>query len=135
MYCLDDGIALVDGPAAVDEPATALFPETSTGQHAGNTDETAILTHSSDGSTANRGLDKRLVIGGMGLVTVLTAGFLAYRYVVATTARSVNLIAVLPFENRSSNSDTEYLSDRLTDSLIYRLSHLPYRRVRSGEAS
>jgi len=36
---------------------------------------------------------------------------------------------VLPFENRSGNSDTDYLSDGLTDSLIYRLSQLPNLKV------
>jgi len=38
-------------------------------------------------------------------------------------------IAILPFENKSNASDTEYLSDGLAESLIYRLSQLPNLKV------
>ncbi|HSE34017.1 MAG TPA: protein kinase [Pyrinomonadaceae bacterium] len=38
-------------------------------------------------------------------------------------------IAILPFENRSSAPDSEYLSDGLAESLIYRLSQLPNLKV------
>ena len=41
----------------------------------------------------------------------------------------INSIAVLPFENRSGNPDSEYLSDGLAESLIYRLSQLPNLKV------
>jgi TolB-like protein len=36
---------------------------------------------------------------------------------------------VLPFHNKSSDADTEYLSDGLAESLIYRLSQLPNLKV------
>ena len=42
---------------------------------------------------------------------------------------AINSIAVLPFENRSGNSDTDYLSDGLAESLIFRLSQLPGLKV------
>jgi eukaryotic-like serine/threonine-protein kinase len=38
-------------------------------------------------------------------------------------------IAILPFENRSGVADTEYLSDGLAETLIYRLSQLPNLKV------
>jgi TolB-like protein/Flp pilus assembly protein TadD len=41
----------------------------------------------------------------------------------------INSIAVLPFQNNSGNSDSEYLSDGLAESLIYRLSQLPNLKV------
>ncbi len=41
----------------------------------------------------------------------------------------IESIAVLPFQNRNSDADTEYLSDGLAESLIYRLSQLPNLKV------
>ena len=42
---------------------------------------------------------------------------------------AIESIAVLPFQNRSTEPDTEYLSDGLAESLIYRLSQLPNLKV------
>ncbi len=42
---------------------------------------------------------------------------------------AIESIAVLPFQNRSSEADTEYLSDGLAESLIYRLSQLSNLKV------
>ncbi len=42
---------------------------------------------------------------------------------------TIESIAVLPFENRSNDADTDYLSDGLAESLIYRLSQLPNLKV------
>ncbi len=46
-----------------------------------------------------------------------------------TAEGSINSIAVMPFQNRSADADTEYLSDGLAESLIYRLSQLPNLKV------
>jgi serine/threonine-protein kinase len=42
---------------------------------------------------------------------------------------AIKSIAVMPFENSSGNADSEYLSDGLAESLIYRLSQLPDLKV------
>ena len=47
----------------------------------------------------------------------------------ASGAEQISSIAVLPFENRSGNPDSDYLSDGLAESLIYRLSQLPDLKV------
>jgi eukaryotic-like serine/threonine-protein kinase len=41
----------------------------------------------------------------------------------------IDSIAVLPFQNTSGNTDSEYLSDGLAESLIYRLSQFPNLKV------
>ena len=41
----------------------------------------------------------------------------------------IGSIAVLPFQNRSSVAETEYLSEGLAESLIYGLSQFPNLRV------
>jgi len=61
-----------------------------------------------------------LVIGGVGLGLYLHA---------RNSEVAIESIAVLPFQNRSTEADTEYLSDGLAESLIYRLSQLPNLKV------
>ncbi len=45
------------------------------------------------------------------------------------SSKSVDSLAVLPFENASADPNTEYLSDGITESLISSLSRLPKLRV------
>jgi len=52
-----------------------------------------------------------------------------YIYSARKNNAAIDSIAVLPFENRSGNPDTDYLSDGLAESLIYRLSQLPNLKV------
>jgi eukaryotic-like serine/threonine-protein kinase len=47
----------------------------------------------------------------------------------STADAPIDSIAVLPFQNRSTDADTEYLSDGLAESLIHRLSQLPNLKV------
>ena len=42
---------------------------------------------------------------------------------------AIDSIAVLPFENQNGNTDTEYMSDGLTDSIINSLTQLPNLKV------
>ncbi len=61
-----------------------------------------------------------LIAGGVGLGLFMRA---------RNTEGPIESIAVLPFENKSNAADTEYLSDGLAESLIYRLSQVPNLRV------
>jgi len=65
------------------------------------------------------------------LITLLVAvaGFLAYRSFVQRP--QIESIAVMPFVNEGGNSETEYLSDGMTESLINGLSQLPNLSVKA----
>ncbi|HKO99657.1 MAG TPA: protein kinase [Pyrinomonadaceae bacterium] len=64
-----------------------------------------------------------LVSAGVFYVTVVR------RTSSATDNRPIDSIAVLPFQNKSADSETDYLSDGLAESLIYGLSQLPGLKV------
>ena len=129
-YCLDDGVALLDGPSSVDEPATAIIGGVPSAafDRANTTEKTAFLP----GSMAKRDaktFDKRSVIVPLLLATLAVAGYFVYGYLKNGGPREISSIAVMPFENRSGSGDTDYLSDGLTDSLIFRFSQLPNIKV------
>jgi TolB-like protein/Tfp pilus assembly protein PilF len=159
MFCLDDGAELLYGPAAGSEPpirVSAAVSASGVSAPAGsNIDEpqTAILnttdtlddtpthaqSHTTQGSTAlpfgtggdkrSKTFDRRSLVLLALISIVAAAGYIGYRYVTPVTSGQINSIAVLPFENRSGDPDSEYLSDGLSDSLIYRLSQLPNLKV------
>jgi TolB-like protein len=63
------------------------------------------------------------------VVVILLGGYYGYKYLQTSGSGQIDSVAVLPFENRSGNADTDYLSDGLSESLIYRLSQLPGLKV------
>ena len=154
-FCLDDGAALVDGPAIADEPMTAILSDpgisaarsstraemhttdrgTTLEQRAetvsqnGLSDSGNIAAVQTTGQQGLRGVDKRIVAASFLLIFVAITGFLGYRYFKPVVSEQISSIAVLPFENRSGNSDTDYLTDGLAESLIYRLTQLPNLKV------
>ena len=153
MFCLDDGAELLYGPASMDEPATAILSEPGAiatgfrgdeGQTAAfinTTEQTAILRTGSEAGpqkslgettekpsfSANRAA--KPLIAAVLTAAILFGGFFGYRYFNSTNSQQINSIAVLPFENRSGTADTDYLSDGIAESLIFRLSQLPDLKV------
>ncbi|MEO7674576.1 MAG: hypothetical protein ABIU09_10935, partial [Pyrinomonadaceae bacterium] len=73
---------------------------------------------------------KRGIAIGVAIMLLAGAG-IGYWYFNAKTSESspISSIAVLPFQNRSSDADTDYLSDGIAESLVYRLSQLPNLKV------
>jgi len=73
---------------------------------------------------------RQMLLAAFGIVAlVLVGGFFGYRYFSPSSSGTINSIAVLPFQNAGGNSDADYLSDGLAESLIYRLSQLPNLKV------
>lgn len=152
-FCLDDGSELLYGPASTDEPQTAILsgPPAPAGGIASGENPTRPFIHTTAAEaepreslgvssekqsfSAHRVAKPRVVgrqylLAVIGIVVlVLVGGFFAYRYLKPVESGSIDSIAVLPFENRSGSTDTDYLSDGLADSLIYRLSQLPNLKV------
>ncbi len=135
LYCLDDGNALLEGPATLgaDEPATAILyttdavGEAPTRAQIHTTEKTAVLP-SGIADVPQRGFDKRLIAAPILVVVIALGAYLGYRSF-STTTKQINSIAVMPFENRNSDADTDYLSDGLAESLIFRLTQIPDLRV------
>jgi TolB-like protein len=135
FYCLDDGNALLDGPATADQligllPTIEMKSGSSTSPLNLSEEQTAILPSGiGSGSQVRRGLDKRLLAAPVLLAVIVLAGFFGYRYFKPDGSGPINSIAVLPFQNNSADADTDYLSDGLAESLIFRLSQLPGLKV------
>jgi serine/threonine-protein kinase len=70
-----------------------------------------------------------VVLGSLIFLTLLVVGIWFFFLRPVSNTGTIDSIAVLPFQNKSSDADTEYLSDGLAESLIYRLSQLPNLKV------
>ncbi|HQZ98101.1 MAG TPA: hypothetical protein PLP21_17400 [Pyrinomonadaceae bacterium] len=145
--------ASVSEPGAIatgfpsDEPQTAILHATAapgeapTRAQIHTTEQTAVLPRGSEAEpqeslsglsekqsfSANRAAKPlaALVVA----VLILVGGFFGYRYFSASSSKQINSIAVMPFENRNSDADTDYLSDGLAESVIFRLTQIPDLRV------
>jgi serine/threonine protein kinase/Tfp pilus assembly protein PilF len=99
----------------------------------GPTAPTASSTSQPAASSAEylfSGIRRHKIAAGLGAVVLLATVVGISLYVHARNSEvAIESIAVLPFQNRSSEPDTEYLSDGLAESLIYRLSQLPNLKV------
>jgi DNA-binding winged helix-turn-helix (wHTH) protein/TolB-like protein/Tfp pilus assembly protein PilF len=74
---------------------------------------------------------RKLLLGLLIVLALATAGFIYFVRAnkAADTSNVIESIAILPFVNEASDSDAEYLSDEVTESLINNLSQLPKLRV------
>ena len=115
-FCLADGAELVHG-LADDEPATAILNS-----------EAPTRVHSTQTSRPGR---NSVIAGIVGLALVALLGLGGYLYYGRGSGKQIDSIAVMPFANESGNSDVEYLSDGITESLINSLSTLPNLSVKA----
>jgi len=133
-FCRADGTPLVaDSQSIGNEANTARFGSATTEARTG------ILPHNTN-AVDGRGTDQKLVprrlnwkllmgVGALVVVAIMVAGGVGYMSSKDKRNRPIESVAVLPFENRSGNSESEYLSDGLAESLIYRLSQLSNLKV------
>jgi TolB-like protein/Tfp pilus assembly protein PilF len=131
MFCLDDGAELLYGPASTDDPATAIMSADRISSEQvtrtfGQSSEAGLPRATGAGHVASKRNSIIAGIIGVALVTALgIGGYLFY----GDKGGQIDSIAVLPFQNRSGDADSEYLSDGLAETLVFRLSQLPGLKV------
>jgi TolB-like protein len=106
---------LLEGRTAIMSPTTVGAPE--------------VAATASGAQPTSSNSPKQMKWWAAAALSLLLAvgGFFGYRKFFP--AKRINSIAVMPFENRNSDGDTEYLSDGLAESVIFRLTQLPDLKV------
>ncbi len=129
------GTAQLDPSVSASEAHTSLLPHNTQANVKGVTAPTTVLPAQPSPSTTSapgkrKGRRTAIIVTVMltAVVAAVTA-IVVNSYRSRTNATSIQSIAVLPFENKNSDADTDYLSDGLADSLIFRLSQLPGLKV------
>ncbi|MCU1289590.1 MAG: serine/threonine protein kinase with repeat [Acidobacteria bacterium] len=89
-----------------------------------------VMTASSLEYAVTQAKSHKFVTVITGFILLGTISAVAYfSFFAKSNTGQIDSIAVLPFQNRSADADTEYLSDGLGETLIYRLSQLPNLKV------
>ncbi len=99
-----------------------------------NSGRTASLANQTGTSAEHAGQTVRrhtVPLIAAGLVLLAITGAVIYRLI---PQRPINSVAILPFSNDSGDSNVEYLSDGLTESIIRSLSQLPSLKIMSRNA-
>jgi len=88
-------------------------------------------TVSEKGATTSTKLNQWSAVIAVAALFVIASAAGAYFYFTRARDGAISSIAVLPFVNASGNSEVEYLSDGLTESLITSLSQLPKLSIKA----
>jgi eukaryotic-like serine/threonine-protein kinase len=93
--------------------------------------QTAVAaTPSSSAEYIVSGIKQHKVVAAIALIALIAGSVGLPLYWRARNGQvGIESIAVLPFQNKNTGGDTEYLSYGLAESLIYRLSQLPNLKV------
>ncbi len=119
-----------DFDTTVPPPVNSETLSAAAGSTIASTSSRSISPTGSSAEYVVQGLKRHKLFVALALIVMVgAASFFAYYWHARTSEVAINSIAVLPFQNRSSDADTEYLSDGLGESLIYRLSQLPNLKV------
>jgi serine/threonine protein kinase/TolB-like protein len=108
-------------PATAAKAAAATAP--ANGAHSASSAEYIVSGIKEHKFAATLGATLALVV-----LIIAVVGLRAYLHA-RNTEVAIDSIAVLPFQNKSTEADTDYLSDGLAESLLYRLSQLPNLKV------
>lgn len=131
-FCLDDGELLVSSGDERESPTAIQLPASSKGDAARPRTSmeaaTALLPASGWRPTNWSGPKAWLLVAASTVFVAFCVVYL-FRDRIFNRNAPITSIAVLPFKNRGGDADTQYLSEGLAESLIYRLSQIPDLRV------
>ncbi len=128
------GTAQLGSASHASEVHTSILPHNTQANVNRSTGPTSALPMESP-TVATRQLSRSrpkvfiAVAASVVLIIAICAYFIAAKFTGSGKDKNIESIAVLPFENKSGNADSEYLSDGLAESLIYRLSQLSNLKV------
>ena len=108
---IGDRSSLAEAPSKSGSPASSLSARASSAEY------------------VVKGIGRHKLAAAVIVLVLITASIGVVWFLRRNSEVAISSIAVLPFENRSGSSDTDYLSDGLTESLIFRLSQLPGLKV------
>ncbi|MEK6334749.1 MAG: hypothetical protein AABM67_07360 [Acidobacteriota bacterium] len=147
-FCRADGATLVSDSAPIateagtaqlaadsSEVHTSILPHHTQANAGRATGPTTSLPQPSMGDTRelSKPRSRKAVLVAIAAVVLLAIGvggvFIARRLSASRSDHGIESVAVLPFENASGNAESEYLSDGLAESLIYRLSQVSNLKV------
>ena len=147
-FCRVDGATLISGSGSIggeagtaqlapdaSEVHTSILPHVTQANAGRATGPTTFLPQTSTPATGqiSKPRPRKAVFGAIAAVLLLatTVGgfFIAKRLRNSSSGHGIESIAVLPFENTSGHAESEYLSDGLAESLIYRLSQVSNLKV------
>lgn len=152
VFCRADGTALISDSSSIDqeagtvklgsgsvanETATGILPQTTDANINRATAPTTVLPAqppSSSTSELTKPKRRKTVIAVTVILTAVVAATTAIMvdsYRSRSSGKSIQSIAVMPFVNASGNTDLDYLSDGMTETLIKSLSQLPNLNVKA----
>src|ERR1043166_2965134 len=123
----DAGTAKFGSAPVSSEIETSVLPHRTDADMSRSTTPTTVLRDTATPNTT-RELAKsqsRGVVFGLIALVILGVVIGGYFYFSRKTTAAIQSIAVMPFINESGNSDVEYLSDGMTETLINSLSQVP----------
>ena len=120
---------------SIDDKATQVYASGSLATHSGQAPATQQPSSASSleyAVTQAKSHKVATAIAGIVLLAVVvTVAYLIFLRKGNSSAGQIKSIAVMPFINEGGNSDLEYLSDGMTDTLISSLSQLPNLNVKA----
>jgi TolB-like protein/Flp pilus assembly protein TadD len=128
-----DSVGPHDEATELSEIETSILPHTTDSNIARSTGPTTSLPGSLASDTTRKlpRPKRKLVAIAAGVLIAVCASVAGYWLFARKTSATIESIAVMPFTNDSGNTEGDYLSDGMTETLINSLSNIPNLSVKA----